>query len=157
MGLFNDKSDDKRITYDLEWIARELTDISSSLRQLVSVVVKMQAATGFKISQKGAAMITGIQKGAVGQFVAVTDPPGSALQPGSVPVWSADDPLVSMTPSADGMSVAVQTSAGDTATSFNLTLTGVNSAGSTISTKVNVPLIPAAQVPAGGFLINQTS
>src|ERR1017187_9650026 len=54
-------------------------------------------ATGFKISQIiGGNMqsdITGIVKGAKGQFASTLDPAGSAGQAGLVPAWSVDDPL----------------------------------------------------------------
>lgn len=116
-------------------------------------------AKGFKIVQNGGIMqadITGIVKGQVGNFSSTTDPTGSLLQPGNVPVFTSDNPLTTMTPSADGFSVAVATSVDDPETSFNLTESGVNSLGTPISTTINVPLTVAA-VPASGFNIRQIS
>lgn len=140
----------------LELIAIELVNIRQLLQRFL-----FPPALGFKISQiNGGSMqsdIKGIVKGAVGVFAGVTDPPGSALQTGDIPVWTADDPNVTLTPSADGSSVSAATSATDTATSFNLTESGVNSAGGKISTTVNVPLTGAAPVPATGFNIKQVS
>lgn len=118
------------------------------------------AARGFQILQTIGGInvaITGIVLAATGVFAETLTPVGGALQAGSIPKWSADDPMVSLTPSADGTSCAVATSAADTATSFNLTVSGVNSAGAAISSSVNVPLLPVAAVPATGFSINQTS
>lgn len=101
--------------------------------------------------------INGIVKGSVGTFTETPSPAGSSLQAGNVPVWTSDDPLTTLTPSADGTSVSVATSAADTAASFNLTVSGVSSDGTAISTSANVPLLPPAVVPAKGFDINQTS
>jgi hypothetical protein len=116
-------------------------------------------ARGFQIFQLECdeMAITGVQVGGVGNFTAVTDPAGSALQAGNVPSWSADDSNVTITAAADGLSAQVAVAASDTATSFNLTVSGVNSAGAAISTTVSVPVLPAAQVPATGFVIDQVS
>ena len=140
-------------------IVRELRGIRHLLQQLL-----FPAAKGFKISQIiGGVMqadIKGIVVGQVGTFTGVPDPPGSALQAGNIPTWLADDPNVALTPAADGSSVAAQTSATDTATSFNLTQSGVSSDGTKISTTVNVPLLPVTPpppVPATGFDIKQVS
>lgn len=119
----------------------------------------LRAAKSFQIKQIGGSgmAITGIVLGQTGTFTETPDPSGSSLQPGNIPQWSADDPNVSLTATADGTAVNVATSTSDTATSFNLTVSGVNSAGAAISTTVNVPLLPPAQVPAQGFVINQTA
>jgi hypothetical protein len=102
-------------------------------------------------------LITGIPAGGAGTFVAVTDPPGSTLQAGNVPAWSADDPLVTLAVSADGFSVTASVDSGDSNASFNFTTSGISSDGSSISTLTNVPILPAVPVPAKGFVVNQTS
>jgi hypothetical protein len=142
-----------------ERIADALEDIASLLRQ---IVFGLHAAKGFSIYQTTEGImgaITGIVKGSIGQFTGVPDPAGSQLQAGSVPKWSSDDPNTSMTASADGSAVAVQTSATDTATSFNLTQSGVASDGTPISTTVSVPLTGGTPpvTPAKGFNITQVS
>lgn len=106
--------------------------------------------------------IVGIVKGAIGEFNGVPDPAGSQLQAGSVPTWASDNPKTKITPASDGSAVAVQTDAADTATSFNLTQSGVASDGTPISTKVSVPLTggtpePPPVTPAKGFNITQVS
>jgi hypothetical protein len=111
-------------------------------------------ASGFKILQGDNMAITGIVKGAVGNFSETPTPAGGQLQAGNIPVWTSDDPLTTLTPSADGTTVAVATSATDPATSFNLTVSGVASDGTKITGTANVPLT-AAVVPATGFAINQ--
>jgi hypothetical protein len=95
--------------------------------------------------------------GTVGTFTAVTTPAGGALQAGSIPVWTSSDSLTTLTADPTGLNVAVATSATDTASSFSLTITGVNSAGATITSSVTVSLLPAAAVPATGFAISQLS
>ena len=126
---------------------------------LRAILAHTPPASGFQILQQGAShmAITGIVLGATGTFTGTPVPPGSALQAGSIPTWSADDPLVTLTPAVDGLSVAAATSATDTAASFNLTQSGVNSAGAAISSTANVPLLPVPVVPATGFDIEQTS
>lgn len=101
--------------------------------------------------------ITGIVKGQTGTFTETPLPAGGALQAGNIPVWTSDDSLTTLTPSADGTSVAVATSASDPATQFNLTVSGVASDGTAISSTAIVPLTPSAVVPATGFDINQTA
>ena len=95
--------------------------------------------------------------GQTGVFQATLVPVGSALQKGAVPVWTADDPNVTLTPSADGLTVSAATVVTDTATTFNLTITGINSAGATISDTAAVALVQPAPVPATGFTIAQLS
>jgi len=139
---------EREILEALECICRELSLIREGL---------FPAATGFQIFQGEKGMpITGIVKGATGTFTETPTPAGGQLQAGSIPQWSSDDSLTTLTPSADGTAVSVATSATDPATSFNLTVTGVSSDGTKITATVNVPLT-AAVVPATGFTINQTS
>jgi hypothetical protein len=138
-------------------------EIAVSLRNIAFCICRLvlpSPATGFKIQQQaeGESMaITGVPVGGTGTFVAVTDPPGSALQAGNIPAWTVDDTLVSITPSADGFSVNASVGAADTAASFNLTISGVSSNGSAISTVTNVPILPGVAVPATGFVVNQTA
>jgi len=74
-----------------------------------------------------------------------------------VPAWTADDANVTITPAADGLSAVISVAAGDTGTSFNLTVSGVSSNGNPISTSVSVPILPAPPPPpATGFDIEQT-
>jgi hypothetical protein len=131
------------------------------LLKLVALLrhVAAQWADGFDIRQEGYANmpITGIVVGATGVFTETPTPAGSALQTGNVPAWTADDTTVSLVPSADGTSVSATVPSGHAPTSFNLTCSGVNSAGAAISTTVAVPILPPPVTPATGFDINQTS
>jgi len=95
--------------------------------------------------------ITGVVLGGSGTF---TEKPNGALQAGSVPAWSSTDTSVTLAPSGDGTSCVVSVAAADVNPSFPLTVTGVNSAGASISTTVTVPILPA---PATGFDIEQSA
>lgn len=98
--------------------------------------------------------ITGIQVGATGTFTAT---PNGALQAGNVPTWAVDDSLVTLSVNPDGLGASASVSASDTSNQFNMTVTGVASDGTTFSTSVVVPILPAAPTPATAFDINQTS
>lgn len=120
--------------------------------------VKPRPAQGFSISQKGASnmAITGVPLGGTGTFTETPTPAGGQLQAGNIPVWTVDDTLVTLTPSADGTSVTCAVDPSDTGTSFNLTCSGVASDGTAISTAANVPILAAVPPPATGFEIDQT-
>jgi len=146
--------------HELKSIAHSLKEIAHTQKRIAFCLCKLvpSPATGFEITQTGDTMpITGVPAGGQGSFMAVTDPPGSSLQAGNIPVWSVDDSLVSITPSTDGFSVSAAVAASDTAASFNLTIAGISSNGSNIQTVTNVPILPAVTVPATGFVVNQTA
>lgn len=136
-----------------------LKSIAKSLREFVQLEKAERAATGFKILQtNGGNMqsdIKGILKGAKGHFTATEIPVGGLLLAGSIPKWTSDDTLVTLTPAADGLSVDAATLTTDQSTVFALTVSGINSAGVPIAATVNVPL--NAAVPATGFDIKQTA
>jgi hypothetical protein len=149
-------------TAELRAAAKLLEEISDQQQKIAICLCKIvlpSPATSFKIIQTGdsSMAINGIPVGGMGSFSEVPDPPGSSLQPGNIPVWSSDDPLTSLTPSADGTSVSVSVASSDTASSFNLTVSGVSSNGNAISKTDSVPILPAVVVPATGFVISQTA
>ena len=98
--------------------------------------------------------ITGIHVGGSGSFTAK---PNGALQAGDVPKWTSPDTLVTIAPAADGLSATVSVGAADTNASFDLTVSGVNSLGSPVTTSVTVPVLPAPPAPATAFDIEQTA
>lgn len=157
MSLFHfDLHLDHETREDLHCICHSLREIVALLHQLVHT----PAATGFTVTQIGAGMPTNnsIVAGTVGTFQEVPFPAGSALQAGSIPVWTVDDTAnVTLTPSADGTSVAAAVSATDPNPSFNLTVSGIASDGTAISMVTNVTVTPAAVTPATGFTVTQLS
>jgi hypothetical protein len=123
--------------------------------QLQKAVVLLGRATAFTLSQGDFPMaITGIQVGATGDFTAT---PNGALQAGSIPAWTADDSLVTISPAADGLSASVSVSASDVSNLFNLSVAAVNSTGVSFATTVQVPILPVGPPPATAFDINQVS
>jgi len=165
--------EEKKEVFALDLLVIEMVGIREQLRYLCQIADAQEclcrefrrlneffrAAKSFEIKQIGGSgmAITGIVKGATGTFTETPTPAGGQLQTGNIPVWTSDDPNTSLTPSADGASVNVATSATDAATSFNLTVSGIASDGTAISSSANVPLLPPAVVPATGFDINQTA
>jgi hypothetical protein len=99
--------------------------------------------------------------GTVGTFTSSLFPAGSVLAtPTTVPVWTCNDPLATLTPDVTGFNVAVATSASDTATILVLTETAPTLGGAIISTPLTVTLLPATGgggVPATGFTQSQVS
>jgi hypothetical protein len=147
---------DERIADAAESIASSIKDLAKFIKNFL-----VPQALGFNIYQIMLGImqadIKGILLGQVGTFTGVPTPAGGLTS--GVPSWSADDPNVSLTPSADGSSVSVATSATDTAPSFNLKQSGADGLGNPISSSVNVPLLPSAPPPvqAVGFDIRQVS
>ena len=150
------KKPDERIADAAENIASSINDLAKFIKEFL-----VPQARGFQIVQIiGGIMqadIKGIVLGQVGVFTGVPVPAGGLTS--GVPVWTSDDPNTSLTPSADGSSVSVATSATDTAASFNLTQSGADGNGTPISSSVNVPLLPSAPPPvqAQSFDIKQIS
>jgi hypothetical protein len=158
--------------------AHDLHSIAESLRHLVSIQLHLHAAVGFEVFQIsggtdmaktrfGASFpgpVVGVPAGGTGSFglapIGADGNPG-LLQSGNVPVITVDDTAnVTLTPSADGSSVSCAVAAGDTNTSFNLTVSGVNSLGVAISSVFNIPVLAAAPPPeqaATAFSIQQLS
>lgn len=113
-------------------------------------------------------LIHGITAGGSGHFTASVLPGGALLQTGSIPKWTADDPAVTFVTAADGSSTDASVPASDlqgTAPSgqpgsFNMTVTGKNAAGATISSTFNVPIyapVPPPPPQASGFNVSETS
>ena len=99
------------------------------------------------ITQENPMAIGNIQAGTSGTFAAVLDDNGSpiTLPAGSTFAWTASDPSVTITPSADTTSAVVAVPAGDTGTSVTITAT-VTVNGTTVSGSLTVTLTPIPQV-----------
>lgn len=113
--------------------------------------------------------ITGVAPGASGTFAATPLPAGAALPAGTTPTWSADNPLVTLTPVASdttGLSVVAALDPTITGTSFNLTVsasfTGQDGTVKTPTTTASVPITggtppPPPPAEVTGFDIEQTA
>ena len=69
------------------------------------------------------------------------------LQANAIPQWSSTDTNVTLTQSADGTQATVVLNAAETATSYPLTVTAINSDGKTITNTIQVPVLPAIPPP----------
>jgi hypothetical protein len=147
--------DDKREDRALERIAAAFEKLADCF---CSLVHHLFAATDFQLVQKGdfqMGAITGIQAGSSDFFTASLIPANAApLQSG--PVFSTTDTLVTLTPdSTNPFKVTAAVAAGDTAASFPLTVTGVNSAGTTITHTFTIPITQAPPPVALDFDLSQ--
>ena len=126
------------------------------------VPVPQNLPGSLSIKQKGETMITGVPVGGSGTFQESFVPTNAAMPAGSVlsVTWTVDDPLVTLTPSADGTSVVASVDIKDTATSFNLTAVG-NSAvffpAAIGSGPVSVPILPTPAPLPTSLAVNQTA
>jgi hypothetical protein len=140
----------------LERIAKDIHAIREDIHKFL-----FPAAKSFELTQKGELMgvINGIAPGATEIFDISLLPVGSSLQAGNIPTVTPDNTTdVSIAVAADGLSFSATADAAPVATSFNVVVAGVNSAGAPISTPFNIPLLPATPpppVPATGFDLNQ--
>ena len=78
----------------------------------------------------------------------------------SGPTVTVDDANVTLTPVDGSNNFTASVAAGDTAASYNLTVTGVNGAGTSITHTFNVPILPAPPPPPvqiTDFSLNQVS
>jgi uncharacterized protein YejL (UPF0352 family) len=134
----------------IERLLEQILDILGSRKTLPTSLAILQ----------GGNMVTGIQIGGSGTFQESFVPTNAALPAGQAlsVVWTADDPLVTLAPSADGTSVVASVPATDTATSFNLTATGTSAAlPSPITGTVNVPILPTPAPLPTSLSITQTA
>jgi hypothetical protein len=111
-----------------------------------------------QIEGRCAMAITGVQLGATGTFqIGFVPPNGVPLTSG--PTVSVDDTNVTLgpvgTPGPNQFTASVPTT--DTGASFNLTISGVNGAGTTITHTFNVPILPATPVQITDFSLDQLS
>jgi len=100
--------------------------------------------------------IAGVQVGSTGTFqISLVPPNGVPLSSG--PTVVTDDPLVSLGAVGSNLQFTASVAAGDTAASFNVTMSGVNGAGSPISHTFNVPVLAAPPPQVTDFGLDQLS
>ena len=100
--------------------------------------------------------IAGVQVGSTGTFqISLVPPNGVPLSSG--PTVVTDDPLVSLGAVGSNLQFTASVAAGDTAASFNVTVSSVNGAGSPISHTFNVPVLAAPPPQVTDFGLDQLS
>jgi hypothetical protein len=141
----------------VERIAHELERIAHTLNQLVSI----NQVTDFELFQiiQGESMaINGTQQGSTSTFAIGLVPATNFVPLTSGPVVSVDDTLVTLGPvDPKTLQFTASVAATDTGASYNLTISGVNGAGTAISHVFNVPILAAAPVQVTDFSLNQVS
>lgn len=141
--MFEDKREDRA----LERIAHELHEIAHLLRKLVG---KHAEVTDFTLSQiKGASKmpITGTVVGTTSTFNIGFVPATNFVPLSSGPTVTVDDTLVTLGAVDASNNFTAAVDASDTAASYNVTVTGVNGAGATITHTFNIPILPTPPPP----------
>jgi hypothetical protein len=149
---------DKDLKADKEELKR-LAKLEKEVEKLEHKKPHKQQIRDFRLKQlkeKSEMAITGVQVGGSGQFqIGFVPPNGVPLQSG--PTVSSDDPLVvlSAVDANDQFTAAADATA--TAASFNVTVAGVNGAGTALSHVFNVPLIAAPPPQITDFSLYQVA
>lgn len=149
---------DQRIEDDLDLLVNAELHLPSAM-----AITQISSPIGGFIMSVPTPTILGITLGNTGVFQeVVTAPTGAAFPPNTTFKWTSDDALTTLTPSTDTTQVAIATTTGDTATSFNLTCTSSFTppgASAPLSATANVPLNPAVVTPPtpSAMAINQLS
>lgn len=163
MGMFGDDDDrDERNERRDQKEYALLIEIRNGIRHIERYLRSLlEQQRGFIITQfnpdtgEFTMAITGIVAGGVGTFQETPTPPGAVIPAGSIPQWSTSDAAnTSLTPSADGTSVAVAVAAATTITSFVLTV--MNQDG-TFPTPTTIPVLPPKAPAQTGFAVDQVS
>lgn len=120
-----------------------------------------QQISDFTLSQRKGAVfmaINGVAVGATGTFQIGFVPPSGVPLP-TPPTVTVDDTNVTLgAVSTDGQfTFTAAVAAGDTGTSFNLTVSGTNAAGTALQHVFNVPILAAPPVQITDFTLNQLS
>jgi hypothetical protein len=156
MGLFDhdEVQQLKRIAHALERNADETCELIKLLRQHFQ-----PQAHNFKLFQLQGDVpmaINGVQAGASGVFQESLIP-GNAAPLQSGPSFASTDTNVTLTQdTTDPSKVTAAVAAGDTAASFDLTVTGTTTVG-TITHTFTIPIIAAPPPQAVDFDLNQLS
>lgn len=151
----------------LEQIAECVCEIRHDIKRIANAVAKLvpNEVTNFTLNQiiEGESMaINGTILGQTSEFQIGLVPATGAVPLQSGPTVSVDDTNVTLSAvGTDGsgnlLTFTAATVTSDTATSYNLTITGVNGAGATITHVFNVPLLPQPVVQVSDFSLNQLS
>ena len=151
----------------LERIADCVCEIRHEIKRIANAVEKLvpNEVTDFTLNQiiEGEAMaINGTILGQTSEFQIGLVPATGAVPLTSGPTVSVDDTNVTLSAvgtdaSGNLLTFTAATVVSDTATSYNLTITGVNGAGATITHVFNVPLLPQPVTQVTDFSLNQLS
>lgn len=112
------------------WVCKKLEEIWLEVVCIHHDVIKILKWIALKkidfVQLGGCTMNYSIVAGTTGSFAAVLNPANGAQAPGTVPQWSASDPAITLTPSADGTTCDVAVPAAQT-NAFDIDLSAVSS------------------------------
>jgi len=154
MGIFTDKE----LVHQVKRCADALWELVNLERDELR-----QHIVGFTLTQlRGDEFmaIAGIVVGAVGTFQIGFVPTTNFIPLPSPPTVSADDTLVTLSAVAADFTFTATVASTDTATSFNITVAGVNDQGTSLTHAFNIPILPTPPPPPTSitdFTLDQTS
>lgn len=131
------------------------------LHRILDILDRVFAVVDFKLYQRIGDVImaiTGVQVGSTGTFQIGFVPPNGVPLP-SPPVVSTDDTLVTLGPvSTDGLfTFTAAVAASDIAASFNVSISGTNAIGVSLSHTFNCPILAAPKTQITDFSLDQLS
>lgn len=144
-------------SHELGRIAKALEAIEHLLRHALRPQV-----TDFQLYQKlteedFVMPILGTTAGATSTFNIQFVPATGFVPLQSGPTVTVDDATVTLTPVDGSNNFTASVPASSTAASYNLTVAGVNGAGTAITHSFNIPILPAAPVQVTDFSLSQVS
>jgi hypothetical protein len=154
MGIFTDKE----LVHQVKRCADALWELVNLERDELR-----QHIVGFTLTQlRGDEFmaIAGIVVGAVGTFQIGFVPTTNFIPLPSPPTVSADDTNVTLSAVAGDFTFTATVASTDTATSFNITVAGVNDQGASLTHSFNIPILPTPPPPPTSitdFTLDQTS
>lgn len=146
------------MSHELRRIERKLDAILIALGILI--VEDHVQVTDFALSQiqgDKKMALTGTALGTTSSFNIGFLPANEDEPLQSGPTVAVDDTLAAVTQPDANQDFTVSIPATDTATSYNVTVSGVNGAGQPVSHVFNVPILPAPAVQIADFSLNQLS
>lgn len=149
----SDEKWDKLADYDLGRIANALERIAAALEkpQITDFVL-------YQINDQGETMpIQGTVAGTTSTFQVSMVPAAGFVPLQSGPAVTVDDTTVTITQPDAKLQITAAVPAGSTAASYNLTISGVNGAGTAVTHKFNIPVLAPTPVQVTDFGLNQLS
>jgi len=130
--------------------------VLKQIRNILNWVFAIQDFGLHQIKGDSIMAISGVAAGGSGTFqISLVPPNGVPLQSG--PTVTADDSNVTLGAVDGSLQFTAAVAAGDTAASFNVTVAGVNGAGTALSHVFNVPILQPPPVQVTDFSLDQVS
>jgi hypothetical protein len=142
----------------LTGIATDSLAVEEKILAILDQVFEVRDFELFQFQGDQIMAITGVQVGGTGTFqISFVPPNGVPLSSG--PTVAADDPLVTLSAVDSNSQFTASVGAGDTGTSFNITVSGMNGATPPVALShvFNVPILAAPPLQITDFGLDQIS